>query len=1299
MSNVSLARKEKEMRDWRRVAETALILIIVSQTIFPVVGQNQFVSGKTYTISGPPAPAGEIYTYNWAITAGTPQTSTEASFKWTSPQVTEPTKVIVNLTVESNKTICTGKGELEMMILPNGQPKISLKKDCIFNAPVRVDDSITYTYNVTNSGGVPLTSINLTDMQDWGPDCRPVYVKGDNGDGILNPKETWWYECKYTVPDPSDYQQLYIMSNGSSKEVIIQKLTDMKVRLEMKMESLKSRQRQFNTVSATLKIDHKLLNGTNYILYNYTNEITGESFSRWLDSEGRISRSDYYDPVNQAVLTEEYNSDGSPKSDAIHLLETNEYMKIEYDVPTKGYRSYTAIDYITGDTLLLLIDNFGNIVSKEYRKTPGYRPYEEKFFLKNTASVTAKAPDGSSVSDMDSFSLEIYKKLPILRITKTANPDPVNPGGAINYTITYENLGKDDAHQIVVKEKYDQNLIFKFAYPIPDAGTKDTWTLGDLKSGESGIIRIAANVSQTATAGSTIMNMATITCKENATDRTTINTTVQGAGLNITKSASCCVRAGDSLTYTINYRNDGLGTQNNVIIHDYLDDNVVSTNIQPAATAHLGNHYWWRVGDLNAGDSGKITIKVHVNKNGEKSIYNNYKIDSDQTKGSNATLETLVVESLWIRKTADKKAYCPGENVTYTILYGNSESIPAYGVNVTDVLPNVQLLSVSPSPTSINGRSLIWKIGDLEPDNQTQFKKPNSIQIVVHIPERPEMKFDEQSSVRGEGYVYVNKKLSTVEENTALVNIAYINGTYLGLADGENKSSASTVTILGAAGTELSTYEHGSGYYKEDVQTSLRSKNHSISLNKDITAQHNYTDFSLPGGRSISYKSLWYDRTGAKNHVLNDVVSENYLYMDSLDKESSFHVDENQTVYHSESDFSGGIAVINYKKQVPNSTITTQEISENYHGSFRVLESVDSYGDSTKYEKSSTGSGFASSDKRVNQPPQSPWKIPEVLQRSYEYGSGYYNSEESSQLSTVTKSTKMAYAPVNLTFGTINVSYASPWNEGLSTKDTSTGLKLSEDIRSASYINKDAWMTTSTLSFMGEFNGSMDIMALMHPQRFETDRIDQTLIGKYTINTAITGYNVIGYFYPHVNICKEAIRVDENTMLFLINVTNDGNGLLRSLNVTDRLPDGMIFINSSLRPDINGQFVNWTIPTLDIGKTLTIKLMTNIENDRYPYRNAVEVTAQYNGHILTASNSTYSTPYYPPYGFIPAPQKVANLSKVYNNSTVHGHWGDWNPPACYNMTSKAPNCFKEIDEYYNDLDKMDSDGCSPYEVP
>ena len=113
-------------------------------------------------------------------------------------------------------------------------PRISIKKDCIFTAPVKVGDSVVYTYNVTNNGGQPLSEVSITDAFNWGPNCQPVYVRGDDGNGVLDPGESWWYECRYVVADPNDYPTLRIMSDGSSSTrtaEIIQKLTDMKTRL------------------------------------------------------------------------------------------------------------------------------------------------------------------------------------------------------------------------------------------------------------------------------------------------------------------------------------------------------------------------------------------------------------------------------------------------------------------------------------------------------------------------------------------------------------------------------------------------------------------------------------------------------------------------------------------------------------------------------------------------------------------------------------------------------------------------------------------------------------------------------------------------------------------------------------------------------------------------------------------------------------------------------------------------------------------------------------------------------------
>lgn len=1312
MSAISSVKERKQMQDWHVIARAIIILLITFYIIFPVSGQTELIGGRSYTFSGTTPQAGETYSYLWTVSDGWPQKSTDQSFEWGAPTVGEPTNVTVTLEVRSGESICSNRSELELLILPPPpQPgelaSISLKKDCIFTPPVRVGDSITYTYNVTNDGDVPLNDTSLTDITDInhddvhhpGPSCTPVYVRGDNGNRILDPGESWFYECKYSVPD---YHLMHIMSNGSEEEainqsrhIIIQRLHKLKPLLEIKMDSMKASRQRFNTRITTLKIDHM----QNYTLYNYTNKITGESLSRRIDPTGKINRTDYYDPVTHVTLSSKYNPDGSLKSDDIPILDSE--LIIEYDKPYKGDRFYTITDFSIPplpphwNTMKQVVRN-GFIISENYSWRAKVQLYEEKYFLNNTASVTANDPYGVPVSANDSFSLKI--QLPILTIAKKADPNPVIPGGTINYTITYRNIGAGAAHNVVVKEKYSQNVVFLSADPLPDPGTTDTWSIGDLPDGgEPHVIKIAAKVSPDAGAGSSIMNEADITSNENAPGRAMINTTVKGVGLNITKSASsCCVKAGNTLTYTINYRNDGPDVQTNVTIDDYLDPNVdfISSNPSPAGIS--GRHYWWNVGNLNPGDSGWISINILVKASAPDSIYNNYRIESDQAKVSNASLETMVVSSLWIRKTADKNACNPGDNITYTILFGNDEVMKvASNVFVIDLLPDVELLSASPAPISTDSNKLIWNIGDLEPqENRT-------IILVVHIPEKPETSFNEESSVKGEGYIYIHKKLSTVEEKPSLINKAYINGTYAGDPQPYNASSTSTVTIAGAAGTELSTYEHGSGYYKEEELSSLRSKNHSVALNKDISAQHENTVFSLPGGRSIGYQSLWYDRTEAKNHVLNDAVTENYLYMDSLDKNSSFRADMNKTVYHSESDFSGGIARVNYRKYATNSTSTINEISENYHGSFRLNELVDSYGESTNYKKSANGNGFVSSDERAFKPVSS--KRTDLLQRSYEYGSGYYKSDGSIQLTSLTKSAMMAYAPANLTAGIVKVPYGSLWNEGMITRDLANKLILSERLRSASYINKDAWMDTSSLSFMGEFNGTMDLRAVMNPRGKDKDtkEIDQSFIGSYQISTAITAYNILKYNYPHVSITKEAVREDESTILFLINITNDGNGLLKTLYITDQLPRGMIFISSSLRPEISGRIINWTVPSLDIGRRLTIKLRAQSEDNSRPYTNIATVTAQYNGHTLTASNFTSFTPNYLPCCFGRYPKEVAYLAKVFNTSIVQGQWGEWRPSPCFNVTSNETDCFRAIDDYYNDLDKSESECCaaSSYEVP
>jgi uncharacterized repeat protein (TIGR01451 family) len=1392
------------------LACAALILAFLSIAPAQAAMEKEVQSGSVFNFVANNV-SQEGVSFQWSASGGSPTSYTDRSFRWTAPVVDSPQNVVISLNITNTYGCCKYYNDTyNIRVVPKSVAKIVLRKDCLFTAPVRIGDHVLYTYNVSNQGTLPLVDLNLTDLQNWGPDCLPVYKRGDDGNGVLDPGESWWYEYYYRVLDPSDYPILRVMQSkmGSTRlSETIQRLMEKKVRLEIVMENLRRFAGQFDMQAAELVTSHEILN---YTYYNYSNEVTGESFCKIVDSKGYLNRTIYLDPISGAVLTVRYTAFGKILSEELYYPPpgTKEYFKIEYDLPAMGYNTITIIDYKSGDTLILIVDGRGNILSKEYRRTPGYQLYIERFLLKNKASVTAKTRDGKDVSDSDSFTLEVLRPLPNLRVTKTAQPEPVSPGGLLNYTIRYENIGGSDAHDVVIKETYNKSLTFLTSDPAPDTGTVNRWSLGVLKMGESGRIQIQARVSALALPGAIITNQVELMCKENSSAISIINTTVGGNDLNITKSASAnfvspgknltymimyrnngsikqtnvtiqdwldpyvdlvngssqkyllwrlgdlnpgeggtititvkvknaipvnaskiinkyrinsllyagktatlvtgvirgglnitkrassdFVPPGRELTYTITYRNEGSVNQTDVTIHDWLDPYVdlnssdVTAN-PPLVLNRSGNHLWWYRGDLNSGEEGTITIKVKANGTIPKDvskIINTYKIDSTGYPGKNATLETDVVHSLWIRKKADKNAYSEGENITYTINYGNTESRSAYNVTVTDLLPKVILLSVSPPPNIINGNNLTWRVGTLG-ENESR-----TIQIIVQIPKKAKANFYETSLVQGDGYAYVRKGFDTQEKKEALINRAEINGSY-GIYPYPVPPSYSTVTILGSSGTSISSLEHGSGYYKEEAKSSLHQENKSISLEKNLFAKYGKTVFLLPGNRSLNYDSLWSDRTRVENRILGDSLNEKYLYADTLSQNSTFVADMNQTVYSSEADFSSGMAQISYKKRVPNERAVIQEIDENYHGSFRIKEAVDSYGESVKFTKSAKGKGFVSSDKRVK-----------GLQRSYESGSGYYSSQETSELGSVNKYTKVQYAPVLLRAGSQNQSYASLWDEGMLTKDEVAGVLISKDIRYATSVDMEAMMEKSSLSLLGKFNGTLDINIEDGPRSV----LDQTLLGSFQIDTAISIHETPKHLYPHVNISKTAVMLDENTVLFLINVSNDGNKLLKPLNVTDILPKGCSYINSSIRAKTNGSMVNWTLPSLDIGRTLTIKMRAKVDGGRAYYTNTVRVRAVSKESIVLATNSTTFEAYYQPLPCCPgvgtdagADNKI-NATRLFNATPVKGYWGAWNPSPCFDITGNMTECSAESEAYYDELEKnaVLCSCASNYEVP
>jgi uncharacterized repeat protein (TIGR01451 family) len=219
--------------------------------------------------------------------------------------------------------------------------------------------------------------------------------------------------------------------------------------------------------------------------------------------------------------------------------------------------------------------------------------------------------------------------------------------------------------------------------------------------------------------------------------------------------------------------------------------------------------------------------------------------------------------------------------------------------------------------------------------------------------------------------------------------------------------------------------------------------------------------------------------------------------------------------------------------------------------------------------------------------------------------------------------------------------------------------------------------------------------------RSEKYRLDQSFVGNFRVGTAISVHEAPKFLYPHVSIRKKAKMVGESTVLFLINVTNDGNKPLKSINVSDSLPEGLVFINSSIRPEVNGQAINWSVPSLDISRTLTIKLNAKIEDISRTYTNTVSVKARYEEQILQDTNSTHVDPSFDILPCCIGINESINASKVFNVSRSDGYWQEWRPAPCLNATSQVTDCFKYIEEYYNELDSTEGTekARSSYDVP
>ncbi len=181
-------------------------------------------------------------------------------------------------------------------------------------------------------------------------------------------------------------------------------------------------------------------------------------------------------------------------------------------------------------------------------------------------------------------------------------------------------------------------------------------------------------------------------------------------------------------------------------------------------------------------------------------------------------------------------------------------------------------------------------------------------------------------------------------------------------------------------------------------------------------------------------------------------MAESYRYATTLDRESEFFLNENESEMAISAEFDG-TAQIGFLK-MPTNTSTFKatpifESREDYAGSFRIIERVDEYGSAAASNKSAEGSGIVVVDKRIGD-----------AQRSYESGTGSYSSEELVRTYTnyIAKDIRLKYSPtgLRLTDGA-SANASGKWKEGISSATPARASSL-RSIRASLNLIRRRWL-------------------------------------------------------------------------------------------------------------------------------------------------------------------------------------------------------------------------------------------------
>ncbi|WP_319503651.1 Ig-like domain-containing protein [uncultured Draconibacterium sp.] len=344
-----------------------------------------------------------------------------------------------------------------------------------------------------------------------------------------------------------------------------------------------------------------------------------------------------------------------------------------------------------------------------------------------TSATTPDQVDTTDSGDNTEVEIVINNDADIVIKKTVDNPKP-DEGSNVVFTVEVTNNGPAQVNNLEVSDVLPAGLSYVSATPSTGSWSNPVWSVGTLANGESQTINITASV-DAGTGGSTLTNTASNTQDQTDTDATPDDPSASIrinnlADLVINKTVDKVIHTEhDTVIYTVEVTNNGPARITNLVVTDNIPAGL--TYLSGTTATGTWSNPDWTIAALDNGATATLELKATVDI-GTKGIVINtvsHSMDQEDSNESSDNPRAVIyvpgLTSLVTQKTLLSGDTLPaeGEVVRYGIIVVNDGPSQATNVNLSDNLPDGLTATTNSGQVSQGTYDVVsglWTIGTLD---------------------------------------------------------------------------------------------------------------------------------------------------------------------------------------------------------------------------------------------------------------------------------------------------------------------------------------------------------------------------------------------------------------------------------------------------------------------------------------------------------------------------------------------------------------------------------------------------------